>query len=83
MQTPRVFSATVALAITAGCMTGSFVPTVVSASTTGVTYRIPVDRLEETREAAENYCNERGRVAYLESVAPAGDNRSLARFECR
>ena len=82
MKIARMASMSVAVALVAGCATNSFTPTVISAGERSVTYRIPVERLEEARKEAEKYCRERGRTARLESVSPAGGERSVVTFAC-
>lgn len=69
------------LAGAAACST-TFTPTVVSASEANVTYRIPPEKLEATRKAADDYCKGRGRTARLDRVTPTGEGRSVAVFTC-
>ena len=81
MGTPLRFILIAATATLSACATTG--PTVISGSSTGVTYRIAPDRLTETRAAANRYCADQGRrTAQLNDVTPTGDGHSVASFSC-
>lgn len=76
----RSLSVALAIPLFACSTTG---PTVISASSTNVTYRISPDRLAETRAAADKYCRDQGRgTAQLDRVTPTGEGKSVAAFSC-
>ena len=81
MATPLRFLLIATTISLAACATTG--PTVISASSTNVTYRIAPDRLAETRAAADKYCADQGRrTAQLNDVTPTGDGNSVAAFSC-
>ena len=64
----------------AGC-TSAGMPSVVSASQTGITYRIKPNQVIGAKDAAERYCVTRNARARLDRITPAG-KRAIASFYC-
>lgn len=57
-------------------------PTVVQASTTGITYRYHEGLLADAKRMARNHCDNNGRDSKLDRVDPGEGNRRTATFLC-
>ena len=71
-----------AIMVLPGCA-GSFHPVVLSAAPTKIVYRIPPERIEIARVAANAHCSDHKRRALFEQVTDAGGPTMVATFRCR
>ena len=79
MKNVKLFAFAGAAAL-AGC-TLAGMPPVVSASQTGINYRVKPNQVAGAKDAAQRYCVTRNATARLEHITPAG-KRAIASFYC-
>ena len=72
----------VALTLLPGCASG-FRPIVLSAAPTKIVYRVPPERIDMARLAANEHCSDHKKRALFEQVTDAGGPTMIASFRCR
>lgn len=82
MNRPLCWTVIAAVAALPSCAT-QFHPVVLSAAPTEIVYRVPPDKIEAARVAANAHCSNHQRRARFDRVTDSGGPTILVSFSCR